>query len=175
MGELIDGILHLSRVTRGELARDDVDLSALARTIAAELERLHPDRRLVWRIADGLRAHGDRRMLAAMLRNLLDNAVKYSAGRDPAEISLFAESEHGITRFHVADNGAGFDMACAGQLFRAFQRLHRQEEFPGLGIGLATVQRIVHRHGGDIRAEGRVGQGADFSFTLGAGDTEPAP
>lgn len=170
MGELIDGLLQLSRSTRGELRRDRVDLSALAERLLAELARTEPSRRVAWRIEPGLTARGDARMIEVVLRNLLGNAWKYTAGTAAPMIRVHAERrpEDRNRLFHVADNGAGFDMAYAGKLFQPFQRLHRQEEFPGLGIGLATVQRIVQRHGGTIQAVAAPGQGAMFSFTLPA-------
>lgn len=177
MGELIDGLLQLSRCTRGELGRDPVDLSALAERILAELTRVEPARRVEWCVEPGLFARGDARMIEVVLRNLIGNAWKYTAGTDTPMIRVYAEqaSEGEYRRFYVADNGAGFDMAHAGKLFQPFQRLHRQEEFPGLGIGLATVQRIVHRHGGTIDAVSAPGQGATFRFSLpavGRGDEE---
>ncbi len=166
MGELIDGILRLSRVTRGELHRDDVDLSALAGRIFDELAHGEPSRLVSWQIEPGLTAAGDARMLEVALTNLLGNAWKYTAGVPAPAIRVYSDRENGAQLFCVADNGAGFDMAHAGKLFQPFQRLHRQNEFPGLGIGLATVQRIVHRHGGEIRATGAVGRGATFRFSL---------
>lgn len=170
MGELIDGILQLSRITRGELQRDPVDISALAEGILAEFARLEPTRQMNWHVEQGLAAHGDPRMIEVVLRNLIGNAWKYTANTDPQEIRVYADpvSENGYRLFHVTDNGAGFDMTHSGKLFQPFQRLHRQEEFPGLGIGLATVQRIIHRHGGRIGAVATPGQGATFSFSLPA-------
>lgn len=166
MGALIDGLLQLSRNTRGELQCERLDLSALAEEIRAGLERQEPARRVEWRIEEGLEAVGDRLTLEAMLRNLLENAWKYSAGTDHATISFAAEHDGQRRWFCVADNGAGFDMEHAARLFQPFQRLHREDEFPGIGIGLATVQRIVRRHGGEIRAHGEPGCGARFCFTL---------
>ena len=175
MSALIDGILQLSRAGRGQMLREPVDLTALAGRIRLELEATDPDRSVVWELSPGCRAWGDPRLLEDLLRNLLGNAWKYSAGRQPARISLEGgePGEHQATgtesdgiRFTVRDNGAGFDMAHAGRLFQPFQRLHRQDEFPGLGIGLATAQRIVQRHGGRLEAQSQPGQGAAFSFTL---------
>jgi signal transduction histidine kinase len=166
MGELIDGLLALSRSTRGDLQRRPVDLSALAEDVKVELERGDPGRRAVWRIEPGLRVQGDSRMLHAALRNLLGNAWKYTARQEEAEIAFNAVDEENARFFRVSDNGAGFDMAHAAKLFQPFQRLHRQDEFPGLGIGLATVQRIIHRHGGRILARSEPGRGATFLFTL---------
>jgi PAS domain S-box-containing protein len=166
MGELIDGLLTLSRSTRGELQRDRVDLSALAQRVLAELAAAEPARRVSWKIQPGLAARGDSRMIEVVLTNLLSNAWKYTARSEAPMIRVYSEQDGGERYVCVADNGAGFDMAYANRLFQPFQRLHRQDEFPGIGIGLATVQRIVHRHGGTIRARGAPGQGATFSFTL---------
>ena len=168
MSELIDGLLVLSRSTRGELEHDSVDLSGMAERHMAELAKNEPDRKVSLRLESGLLAHGDARMLEVIMRNLLDNAWKYSAHATAPEIRLYQENRNGQAFFCVADNGAGFDMAHANRLFQPFQRLHRQEEFPGIGIGLATVQRIVHRHGGVIEARGEPGKGATFCFSLAA-------
>ena len=162
MSGLIDGILKLSRITRGELERSWVDLSALARQVRRDLEEAHPGREVVWDLAEGLRAWGDARLLEAVLLNLLGNAWKFTARANPARITL----RGGPRRFEVEDNGAGFDQAYAAKLFEPFQRLHRQDEFPGLGIGLATVQRIIRRHGGTLEAHSEPGCGARFTFTL---------
>ena len=162
MSDLIDGILQLSRVTRGELHRGWVDLSDLVERIRTDLEASEPRREVVWKIASNLQAWGDPRLIEAMMRNLIGNAWKYTEGRHPAIIGF----RRGEARFVVEDNGAGFDMAHATKLFQPFQRLHRQDEFPGIGIGLATVQRIIHRHGGSIQAEAHPNQGARFEFTL---------
>lgn len=166
MNELIEGILALSRSTRGELVREQVDLSALASRHLEELAQADRERHVAWEVEPGLTACGDPRMLDAALTNLLDNAWKYTAGSAAPSIRVFSEQEGGRVWFCVQDNGAGFDMAHSGRLFQPFQRLHRQDEFPGIGIGLATVQRIVRRHGGEIRANGTRGAGATFSFTL---------
>jgi len=166
MSELIDGLLTLSRSTRGELRHDDVDLAALSERLLAELMQSSPERQVAIQVEAGLQAYGDARMLEAVMRNLLDNAWKYSAHAAAPGIRVYAEERDGIRRYCVADNGAGFDMAHANRLFQPFQRLHRQEEFPGIGIGLATVQRIVHRHNGNIEARGEPGKGAVFCFSL---------
>ena len=162
MSALIDGILQLSRASRGELDRDWVDLTALAGRVRRELEAAEPERQVAWDLGEGLRAWGDARLLEAVLRNLLGNAWKFSAGPRPARITL----RGGPHRFDVEDNGAGFDPAYAAKLFQPFQRLHRQDEFPGLGIGLATVLRIVRRHGGTLEAHSEPGRGARFTITL---------
>jgi PAS domain S-box-containing protein len=167
MAELIDALLALSRLTRTELQRDTVDLSHMARAIAADLQQQAPDRHVEWSLADDLMAYGDARLLRVALENLLGNAWKFTANTPAAHIA-FGKSvqDDGTEAFFVADNGAGFDMAYADKLFGAFQRLHRANEFPGTGIGLATVQRIIHRHGGRVWAQGRVNEGATIYFTL---------
>jgi PAS domain S-box-containing protein len=163
MGVLIDDLLSLSRVTRAELTCTDVDL-----TIAARLQEHDPGRTVAWRIEPGLKVRGDAPLLGVALDNLLGNAWKFTSKRPDAAIEFSAAtSPTGDRMYVVRDNGAGFDMAHADKLFGAFQRLHGVAEFPGTGIGLATVQRIIRRHGGRIWAESSVGQGATFSFTLG--------
>lgn len=166
MGHLIEGLLVLSRVTRGDLDRAPVDLSQLTQRIREELQRSDPGREVRWEIEPGLTVWGDVRMLDSLMRNLLGNAWKYSAGAAAPCIRVYSALVDGKPGVYIADNGAGFDMAFAGQLFQPFRRLHRQDEFPGLGIGLATVQRIVHRHGGSIRASAAPGQGAEFFFSF---------
>lgn len=166
MGELIDGLLALARSTRGEMRRDAVDLSALAERILAELARTEPERQVAWDVEPGLVAQGDGRMLEALVTNLLSNAWKYTARTPQAQIRFHGEERDGQRLYCVADNGAGFESAYAGRLFQPFQRLHRQDEYPGVGVGLATVKRIVERHGGTIEAEGKPGEGARFRFTL---------
>ena len=175
MGELIDGILQLSRSTRGEMRRDPLDISTLARHLLEEMARGEPERQVDWRIAPNLTVYGDSRMIEAVLRNLLGNAWKYTSHTANAQIRVEAddiEQQHGIC---IRDNGAGFDMAHAELLFQPFRRLHRQDEFPGIGIGLATVQRIIHRHGGELRAQGSPGGGATFCFTLPEAPKESTP
>ena len=170
MGELVDGLLVLSRCTRGEIRRDRVDISALATAIRDELRRAFPDRPVTCRIESGLLVWGDARMVEVVMRNLMANAWKYSKRAAEPEVRVFGRDQDGERWICVADNGAGFSMAHADKLFKPFQRLHREDEFPGIGIGLATVQRIVHRHGGTIVGEGMVCRGATFRFTLPAGD-----
>lgn len=172
MGQLIDGLLTLSRSTRGELHRDRVDLSAMTGRIRMELERSEPQRLLEWRVEPGLSAGGDARMIEAVMRNLLGNAWKYTAGTAEPIIRVYTELAGSGRFFCVADNGAGFDMSHAEKLFQPFQRLHRQDEFPGIGIGLATAQRIVHRHGGTIHATGAPHEGAVFRFSLPFGEEQ---
>ena len=166
MGELVEGLLVLSRCTRGGIRRDQVDVSALAAGIESDLRRAQPHRQIECRIEPGLRVRGDARMIEVVLRNLLSNAWKYSQYAAAAEIRVYGRDEGGQRWICVSDNGAGFSMEHAGKLFKPFQRLHREDEFPGIGIGLATVQRIVDRHSGVIIGEGAVGQGATFRFTL---------
>ncbi len=167
MGELIDALLDLSRMARAEMSRQPVDLSAQARAIAADLARAEPERRVQFVIAPGLIAEGDPTMLRSVLENLLGNAWKFTGKVPEARIEFGAlPPTDGTQGFFVRDNGAGFDMNYVDKLFGAFQRLHQAGEFAGTGIGLATVQRIVHRHGGRVWAEGAVDQGAAFYFTL---------
>jgi PAS domain S-box-containing protein len=166
MGQLLDGLLALSRSTQGEMRLDSVDMSAIAVTVLSELQTQDPDRRVRWQVQPGMIAFGDARMLDAVLRNLLGNAWKYTSRTADAEIRMDSIFRHGVRQFRVVDNGSGFDMAHADRLFKPFQRLHRQDEFAGIGIGLATVNRIVHRHGGEIYADASPGHGATFCFTL---------
>jgi signal transduction histidine kinase len=166
MAELIDDLLKLSRITRGEIRHERVDLSALARAIAGELARCNPERQVEFVITPGLVARGDARLMQVVLENLLDNAWKFTSRHDRARIEFGAQRANGQTVYFVRDDGAGFDMAYADRLFGPFQRLHAMTEFEGNGIGLATVQRVIGRHGGRIWAEGAVEQGAAFYFTL---------
>jgi light-regulated signal transduction histidine kinase (bacteriophytochrome) len=167
MSDLIDGLLNLSRSTRGELAIERVDLSSMADTIVHELRTVEHDRQVNVRIAPGMEAFADRRLLRVVMENLIGNAWKYTSRSSEGRIEFSYETQQGETVYSVRDNGAGFDMAYASKLFLPFQRLHKTTEFPGIGIGLATVERIIHRHQGRIWAEGTVGAGAVFNFTLG--------
>ncbi|MBW3661043.1 MAG: hypothetical protein KY397_05345, partial [Gemmatimonadetes bacterium] len=173
MGLLIDDLLGLSRITRAPLESEPVDLSLLARRIADDLELAEPGRTVEVVIEPGLRATGDPRLLDVALRNLLGNAWKYTRHAPRARIEFGSTLADGATALYVRDNGAGFDMEYADKLFGAFQRLHGVDEYEGTGIGLATVQRIVHRHGGRVWAEGRVGEGAVFWFILENGRSKP--
>jgi hypothetical protein len=167
MSQLIDDVLHLSKVTRAELRQQEVDLSALA---AATLERLResePERVVETRIRPGVMVAGDGQLLRIALANLLENAWKFTARAPSARIEFGVATVSGEPTYFVRDNGAGFDMTYVDRLFGPFQRLHLASEFPGSGIGLATVRRIIHRMGGRVWAEGLVGQGATFQFTLG--------
>ena len=166
MAQLIDGLLSLARIGRGDTRRDYVTLGELARSVAERLKAEDPDRNVELRLAPGLMTIGDPRLLRVALENLLGNAWKFTRDRAPAIIELGCTRKDGAVVFYVRDNGVGFDPAYAGKLFGVFQRLHTQGEFEGNGIGLATVQRIIRRHHGRIWAEGAVGEGATFYFTL---------
>ncbi len=167
MATLIDQLLELARVTRAEVRRQPIDLTALAHSIAQALQAQQPERPVEWHIAPDLKVHADPQLARNVLENLLGNAWKFTAQQRPAIIQVGFEAEADKGHFYVRDNGAGFDMAYASKLFGAFQRLHRPEEFPGTGVGLASVKRIVTMHGGRIWAEAAPGAGATFRFTLG--------
>ena len=169
MGRLIDDLLELSRVTRAPVRPEPVDLSRLALQVADELRAGEPRRAVEIAIAPGLAARGDPALLRVALQNLIENAWKFTRRREGARIEVGEQRAAGEHAFFVRDNGAGFDMAYAGKLFGAFQRLHSEEHFPGTGIGLATVKRIVERHGGRAWAEGEPEHGAAFFFTLAEG------
>jgi light-regulated signal transduction histidine kinase (bacteriophytochrome) len=162
MASLIDGLLQLSRVTYRDIRRVNVDLSAIATAAADRLRQNAPDHHVQLTIQPGMTAVGDPALLASVMDNLLGNAWKFTREQPAARI----EFGHDDGTFFVRDNGTGFDMAYASKLFGVFQRLHSDDEFEGTGIGLATVQRIIERHGGQIWAEGERGQGATFFFTL---------
>jgi signal transduction histidine kinase len=168
MGELIDALLQLARIARAPLRRGDVDVSAVARSVLEDLRHRDPERQVDAAIEPGLRAFGDANLVRIVLENLLANAWKFTRGTERPRIEVGADANDGETAFYVRDNGAGFDPRHAAQLFQPFQRLHRLTEFEGSGVGLATVQRIVHRHRGRVWAESRPGQGATFHFTLGS-------
>ncbi|MBN1660816.1 MAG: PAS domain S-box protein [Anaerolineae bacterium] len=174
MGQLIDDLLKLSRLTQGEMQWRRVDLGALAQEIAAELHRARPERQVEFVIAEGVVAGGDAHLLRVVLENLLGNAWKFTGRQAWARIEFGCTKGEGTCIYFVRDNGAGFDMDYADRLFTAFHRLHRLTEFDGTGIGLATVQRIIHRHRGRVWAEGAVNQGATFYFTLGTEAEEAA-
>jgi light-regulated signal transduction histidine kinase (bacteriophytochrome) len=169
MARLIESLLNLARITRGDIRRERVDLSGLARTIVERLKNSDPQRNVEFLSPSGLTHEGDARLLEIVLENLLSNAWKFTRTRDRARIEFGCEREGQRRTFFVRDDGAGFDMAFASKLFGVFQRLHSPKEFEGTGIGLATVQRIVFRHGGRIWATGKVGEGATFFFTLAEG------
>ena len=168
MAQLIDDLLKLSRLTRGELNFGEVDLSGLAREVAAELQKSQPGRRVTFNIAKGLTARCDPNMLKVVLENLLGNAWKFTGKKERATIEFGAVQAGGTVAYYVRDDGAGFDMAYSDKLFATFQRLHLEKEFAGTGIGLSLVHRIIRRHGGNVWAEGAVGRGATFYFTLGS-------
>ena len=165
MSQLIDDMLALSQVTRSDFESSPVDLTAIARSVGAELHRAAPDRQVDFLVTDGLIAEGDARLMTIAFENLLSNAWKYSSGRAQARVEVGVVDGDPRT-FFVRDNGAGFDMAYANKLFGVFQRLHANSEFEGTGIGLATVRRVIRRHGGRIWADAAVDRGATFFFTL---------
>jgi PAS domain S-box-containing protein len=174
MGCLIDDMLKLARVTKADLHIEEVDLSALADRAAAALAVAHPERTVNVVIPSGLTAWGDARLLRVVLDNLFENAWKFTARRSDARIEFGRVASAGGAAYFVRDNGVGFEMAYVGKLFAPFQRLHAKDEFPGTGIGLATVQRIIHRHGGRTWAESAAGEGAVFYFTIDIGKERPA-
>jgi PAS domain S-box-containing protein len=169
MANLIDDLLNLSRVSRAELNRETVDLSSLAREICSDLQLTDSSRQVKCHIQPNLETIGDRRLLGIVFTNLLNNAWKFTGQKNSPYVEVGRQDDGDEPVFFVRDNGAGFDMAYADKLFGAFQRLHDASEFPGTGIGLATVQRIIHKHGGRIWAESQVGTGTTFYFTLNAG------
>jgi PAS domain S-box-containing protein len=167
MGLLIEDLLKLSRVTRAEMRPAPIDLSEIAARTASSLREAHPGRSIRFSIEPGLTARGDARLIEIALVNLLDNAVKFTRTRTEAHIEFCSITRNGTPAFFVRDNGVGFETRYAGSLFGAFQRLHKASEFPGTGIGLATVKRVIHRHGGEVWAEATPDSGATFGFTLG--------
>jgi signal transduction histidine kinase len=179
MSHLIDGLLELSSVSGSELSHKRVDLTQVVRSVITWLQSADPGRRVAFTVAENLATHGDPTLLRVVLENLLGNAWKFTSKRAGARIEVGSTAADGEQVFFVSDNGAGFDMATATKLFEPFRRLHSVEEFEGTGIGLATVQRVIERHGGRIWADAAVGQGATFSFTLGIpvpfGSAHPEP
>lgn len=168
MGEMIEGLVGLSRISRIELSPEPVDMQALARQVMQTLLEGNEKRTLDFEVEALPMAYGDRQLLEVVLRNLLDNALKFSSTRTNPGIRVSAARQGDQVVYTVADNGVGFDMAYGDKLFGAFQRLHSSEEFEGMGIGLATVQRILHRHGGSCYAEAEPDKGARFHFVLAA-------
>ncbi len=166
MGDLIDALLYLSRVSRQEMRREEVDLSDLARRIVDDLRRGEPERPAHFVVADGLSVTGDARLLKVALENLLGNAWKFTSREAEARIEFGVVEQGGEPVYYVRDNGVGFDEAYADKMFGPFQRLHGEDEFHGTGVGLATVARIIRRHGGSLWAESEVGRGATFYFSL---------
>ena len=167
MGHLIDDLLELSRLTRAEMRIESTDLSSAARSISTELQRTQPGRAVTFDIEPGMIARGDPRLLRVLLENLIGNSWKYTSHHPTAHIDIGRTNTVGEVVYYVRDDGAGFDLAYADKLFRPFQRLHTTEEFEGAGVGLATVQRVVRRHGGRVWADSAPEQGATFFFTLG--------
>ena len=163
MQDLVEGLLQMTRFTRAEIEREDVDVSELARAVAESLKQREPERAVTFKIQNGVSANADPRLLRAVLENLMANAWKFTRKHETATIEFGAQNGH----LYVRDDGAGFDPSAAPKMFRAFQRLHSRDQFEGTGIGLATVERILQRHGGKIWAEGEVEKGATFYFTTG--------
>jgi light-regulated signal transduction histidine kinase (bacteriophytochrome) len=166
MAQLIDDMLRLSRITRADMTLDKVNLSEIAQSVSTKIKSNFPKRKIIFMITPGLTARADKNLLSIALENLFENAVKFT-GKVPRAIIEFGITEKdGQKAYFVRDNGVGFDMTYANKLFKPFQRLHTVAEFPGNGIGLASVQRIIQRHGGQVWAEGKVGEGAAFYFKL---------
>jgi two-component system sensor histidine kinase/response regulator len=171
MTRLIDDVLYLARVTRADMREHEVDLSGLVTLLLDRMREAEPDRQVEVKVRPGITVAADGQLLRIAVANLLENAWKFTAKTPAARIEFGATNPAGEPAYFIRDNGAGFDMAYADRLFGPFQRLHRASEFPGTGIGLATVQRIIHRHGGRVWAEGMLGQGATFHFTIGRART----
>jgi light-regulated signal transduction histidine kinase (bacteriophytochrome) len=166
MADLIEDLLQLSRIARTELNIEKINLTRIARSIIDEWQKSQPQRHVEIKIADGLEDAADSRLMRITLDNLLGNAWKFTEKQAKAVIEFGCTKEGGKKVYFIRDNGAGFDMAYADKLFAPFQRLHNEEEFPGTGIGLALVRRIIHRHGGKVWTEGQAGKGATFYFSL---------
>jgi light-regulated signal transduction histidine kinase (bacteriophytochrome) len=166
MTHLIDDLLTLSQIARAEINRIPLNLSNMVLQIAEELQKLEPERQVEFKIPPGITAHADPVLISSVMENLVGNAWKFTRRTEKPVIEFGSTLEDGITTYFVRDNGAGFDPEYADKLFIAFQRLHRSDEFEGTGIGLVSVQRVIRRHGGSIRAEGSIGEGATFYFTL---------
>jgi two-component system sensor kinase len=166
MGQLIDDLLLFSRLGRQGLRASDIDMEKLAKAVSEELKLAVPERKLQFTINALIPAQGDQATIRQVFVNLLSNAVKFTRPKETAVIGVDGRSEGDENIYTVKDNGVGFDMQYVGKLFGVFQRLHSTEEFEGTGVGLAIVQRIIHRHGGRVWGEGKVGEGASFYFTL---------
>jgi light-regulated signal transduction histidine kinase (bacteriophytochrome) len=166
MGQLIDDLLNISRVTRTEMEQTSIDLTALAHSIVVRMRKTYADRKINFIIQPGISTRGDINLLEIVLTNLFENACKFTSKRELAQIEFGRTDVHGKPAFFIRDNGVGFNMQYAQNLFGAFWRLHKPSEFPGTGIGLATVQRIIHRHGGHVWADAHEDVGATFYFTL---------
>jgi light-regulated signal transduction histidine kinase (bacteriophytochrome) len=169
MGELIDALLALSRVARREMQLTRLDLGGLCRSVATQLQETHPQRSVTFKIPEGVWGIADPVLILQVLQNLLENSWKYTVPVTDPAIEFGCRQQEGETVYFVRDNGVGFDMEYVNKLFIPFQRLHSADEFEGTGIGLATVKRIIERHGGRVWAEGKVGEGATFFFTLRTG------
>ena len=167
MSGIIDDMLSLAKISRQEMNRVEINLTSLAGSVVAELRHAEPERNVNVIIAEDLKTHGDAHLMKIALSNMLDNAWKYSRKIPDAKIEFSVIEKNGERIYYVRDNGAGFDMAQAHRLFAPFQRLHSESQFPGTGIGLAIVNRVIERHGGRIWAESEVGKGAAFYFTIG--------
>jgi light-regulated signal transduction histidine kinase (bacteriophytochrome) len=175
MAQLIDDLLLLSRLSRSDMQYEQIDLSGMAQDVADDLRQRVPERDVTLIIEPGVSGFGDPRMLRLVLENLINNAWKFTSKHRQATIAFGRAESEGQPAYFVRDDGAGFDMAFAGKLFGAFQRLHSDQDFPGTGIGLAIVQRVIHRHGGRVWGEGNVGRGATFSFALPPPPAAPIP
>jgi signal transduction histidine kinase len=166
MSQLIDDMLQLASITKGKLKRSEVSLSNIAKEILAELQRREPNRKVEWIVEEGVTASADERLVRIAMQNLIHNAWKFTSKTSMAKIEFGQVRDVEPAEYFIRDNGAGFDMEFADKLFGAFERLHSQDEFEGTGVGLATVQRVVDKHGGLIRGESGPGRGAAFYFTL---------
>ena len=166
MDQMIESLLNFSSISSRELNREEVNLSLIANTIAAQLKIRDPNRQVEFSIADRIVVEGDKKLLREVIENLLGNAWKYTGKQEKARIEFGRRNINGSATCFIRDNGPGFDMSNAERLFVPFHRLHSKEEFTGYGIGLSTVQRIIQRHGGKIWAKGEPGRGATFYFTL---------
>ena len=176
MGELIDGLLNLAQLSRETLQWSEVDLSAIAERVAQGCKERDAERQVKVQIAEGMRVMGDARLLSVVIENLLENAWKFTSRRQLAHIEIGRQKgRSGESVFFVKDDGAGFDMTHTEKLFGTFERLHAPSDFPGTGIGLATVKRVIERHAGRIWAQGKENEGATFYFTLPEGDLPALP
>jgi len=175
MNELTTDLLRLARASRGQIRRETVNLSVLAEGIFQDLREVNPEREVETKVMEGMEANGDMALLRIALENLLGNAWKFTGKTKEARIDVGMTNSGGGRQYYVKDNGAGFDMAQASKLFGAFERLHAASDFPGTGIGLTTINRIIQRHGGHILAVGEKGKGATFCFDLGGADQQPGP